>query len=162
MIRALLAATLFTAPGVVAAEVLEVRSVTEGVWAIVGEMAQRSPENLANNATFGVVVTKAGTVLIDPGGSWKGGEALHDIIRGVTVQPVAHVINTGGQDHRWLGNSYWQAQGATVIASAAATMDQKARASMQMTVLSQLIGDAFEGTEPGFAQVTLLDRFELA
>lgn len=140
---------------------LEVQPVTDGVWAIVGEMAQRSPENLANNATFGLVVTDAGAVLIDPGGSWKGAEALHDVIRSLTDQPVTHVIDTGGQDHRWLGNGYWQAQGATVIASAAAVEDHEARASVQMTGLRALLGDALDGTEPSGADVTFADTYAL-
>ena len=53
------------------AEGLEVRPVTDGVWALVGEKEQRSPANLAKNATFGVVATDDGVVLSDPGGSAK-------------------------------------------------------------------------------------------
>ena len=34
---------------------LEVQQIGQGVWALVGEMAQRSPQNLGNNATFGVI-----------------------------------------------------------------------------------------------------------
>lgn len=161
MIRALVIAATLAAPSVAVGEGLDVQTVTEGVWAIVGETEQRSPENLGNNATFGLVATGAGAVLIDPGGSWQGAQALQDAIRGVTGLPVTHVINTGGQDHRWLGNSYWQAQGATVIAAEAAVEDQQARASMQMTVLAQLIGDALEGTEPSFADVTFTDAHTL-
>jgi glyoxylase-like metal-dependent hydrolase (beta-lactamase superfamily II) len=149
----IIAATLIV-PGLAVAQGLEVQPVTEGVWAIVGEKEQRSPENLGNNATFGVVVTGDGAVLIDPGGSWNGAEALHAAIRTVTDQPVVTVIDTGGQDHRWLGNGYWQAQGATVIASEDAVADQRARGSMQMTALSQLIGPALDGTEPSHADVT--------
>lgn len=65
---------------------------------------------------------------------------LHDVVRGLTDQPVIHVINTGGQDHRSLGNGYWKARGATVIASAAAVEDQQVRGAMQLTMLSQLVG----------------------
>lgn len=162
MIRALAAAIILVAPTLALAGVLEIQPVTDGVWAIVGEKEQRSPANLANNATFGLVVTTDGAVLIDPGGSWRGAEALHDAIRSVTSQRVTHVINTGGQDHRWLGNGYWQAQGATVIASEAAVEDQQARASMQMTGLAQLIGDTLEGTEPAHADVTFTETYAFA
>ncbi|WP_299755413.1 MBL fold metallo-hydrolase [uncultured Boseongicola sp.] len=152
------AAFICLIPGQVLAAALEVQRVTGGVWAIVGEMDQRSPENLANNATFGLVETEQGAVLIDPGGSWQGAEALADVIRGVTTQPVVYVIDTGGQDHRWLGNSYWQAQGATVIASDAAVKDQRARASLQLSGLASLLGDALEGTEASYADITFEER----
>ncbi|PVB62477.1 MBL fold metallo-hydrolase [Labrenzia sp. 011] len=159
MIRALLGLAFLALPAAARAQALDVRPVAQDVWAIVGEKAQRSPENLANNATFGLVVTEEGAVLIDPGGSWRGAEALHETIRGVTDRPVTHVVNTGGQDHRWLGNGYWQAQGATVIASEAAVADQQARGSMQLSALSQLIGDALAGTEPAHADVTFTDAY---
>ena len=143
------------------ASALEVVPVAEDVWAIVGEKEQRSPENLGNNATFGLVVSAAGAVLIDPGGSWKGAEALHAAVRSVTDAAVKYVINTGGQDHRWLGNSYWQAEGATVIASNAAIEDQRTRGSMQMTGLRQLIGAGLDGTEPAEADVSFDAEYEL-
>ncbi|MDX5402420.1 MAG: MBL fold metallo-hydrolase [Rhodobacterales bacterium] len=161
MIRALIAGVILAVPTLAFGQALQITPVTEGVWAIVGEKAQRSPENLANNATFGLVVTADGAVLIDPGGSWQGAAALDEAIRSVTDQPVTHVINTGGQDHRWLGNGYWLEKGATVIASDAAVADQQARASMQMTGLAQLIGDAVEGTVPSFATITFDESYTL-
>lgn len=154
MTRALAAAIAVFMPVLAHAQALEVQAVTEDVWAIVGETGQRSAENLANNATFGLVVTPAGAVLIDAGGSRKGAEALHAAIRTVTERPVVHVINTGGQDHRWLGNGYWREQGATVIASAPARDDQRARASEQLSALNMFLGTGLAGTEPSYADVT--------
>ncbi len=157
--RATLAAlVLLCAP----AAALEVQPVADGVWALVGETEQRSPGNLANNATFGVVETAEGAVLIDPGGSWKGAEAIHAAIRGLTDRPVAVVINTGGQDHRWLGNGYWKAQGARVIASQAAVADQTARADQQMQGLRTLLGDVLAGTAPATADETFEDAHAFA
>ncbi len=161
MIRALVAAAVLVSPTLALADVLEVQPVTDDVWAIVGPLEQRSPENLANNATFGLVVTPEGAVLIDPGGSWQGAEMLHDTIRTVTDQPVVYVIDTGGQDHRWLGNGYWQAQGATVIASDAAVEDHHARAQDQMIALAQFLGDGLDGTEPAYADVTFATDYTL-
>ena len=140
------------------ADMLKLQTVTGNVFALVGPKVQRSPENLGNNATFGVVVTDEGVVLIDPGGSWKGAKAIHDKIRKITDKPVRIVVNTGGQDHRWLGNGYWKAQGAQVIASQAAVADQKDRGSMQLTGLATLIGNGLAGTEPSHADITF-DEF---
>jgi glyoxylase-like metal-dependent hydrolase (beta-lactamase superfamily II) len=152
--------TLLTVGSTNAAD-LEVQPVTDGVWALVGEKQQRSPENLANNATFGVIETSDGVVLVDPGGSWKGAEQIHKAIQRLTNKSVTHVINTGGQDHRWIGNGYWQAQGVQIIASRAAVKDQKARGSMEMTMLSQLLGTKLEGTKPVYAQIVFEDRLDL-
>ncbi|WP_051202926.1 MBL fold metallo-hydrolase [Sediminimonas qiaohouensis] len=154
MIRGLFAFAALAAPTVAAADVLDIQPVTDDVWAIVGPTEQRSPENLANNATFGLVVTAEGAVLMDPGGSYTGAEMLHDAVRSITDQPVEYVINTGGQDHRWLGNGYWQAQGATVIASDAAVEDHHARAEEHMIALSRFLDDGLAGTEPAYADVT--------
>jgi len=143
------------------AGVLDVHPIVPGVWAIEGPAEQRNPENLGDNATFGLIETSEGAVLVDPGGTYAGAKMLHEVISGLTDQPVTYVIDTGGQDHRWMGNGYWQELGATVIASQDAVADQHDRASMQVTALSMLVGDGLAGTEPAFADVTFADRYDL-
>lgn len=140
---------------------LEVQPVTEQVYAIVGPFEQRSPENLGNNATFGLIETADGCVLVDPGGSWQGAAALEQAIATVSDCRVTHVINSGGQDHRWLGNGYWQAKGATVIASNEAVADHQDRGSMQMSGLAVLIGEKLDGTEPSYADQTFDEALTL-
>ncbi len=140
---------------------LTVQDVAPGIWAIEGPAEQRNAENLGNNATFGLIETDAGAVLIDPGGTWAGAEALDAVVSGLTGKPVAHVIDTGGQDHRWLGNGYWKAKGATIIASASAVADQQARGSLQLTMLSQLVGEGVEGTEPVHADTVFDEALDL-
>lgn len=135
------------------ADILIPHTVAPGIWAIEGPAEQRNAENLANNATFGLIETSEGAVLVDPGGTWNGAAELHSVVRDLTDQPVVFVINTGGQDHRWLGNDYWKVQGATIIASADAVQDQTERASVQLTMLSQLVGDGLEGTDPVHADI---------
>jgi glyoxylase-like metal-dependent hydrolase (beta-lactamase superfamily II) len=141
---------------------LDVKPVAKDVFAIVGPKEQRSAENLGNNATFGVIVTPEGVVLVDPGGSWKGAEAIDKAIAGVTDKPVKVVINSGGQDHRWLGNGYWNSKGAKIIASEAAIADHKARGAMQMEGLKQFLGDKLAGTEPVYADTAFKDEMKLS
>jgi glyoxylase-like metal-dependent hydrolase (beta-lactamase superfamily II) len=102
------------------------------------------------------VKTDDGVVLIDPGGSWQGAQEIDAAIKGLTNQPVKVVINSGGQNHRWLGNGYWLTQGAQVIASTAAVQDQRARTDMQMMALIQFLGDALAVSVPAIATTTFV------
>jgi hypothetical protein len=56
----------------------EVQKVIDNVFALVGPLDDRSPENLSNNATYGVVVTSDGVVLIDSGGTYQGAQRIHE------------------------------------------------------------------------------------
>ncbi len=141
---------------------LELQQVTEGVYAIVGELGNRTTDNLGNNATFGLVVTRDGAVLIDSGGTHPGAREIDRLIKTVTARPVVWVVNTGGQDHRWLGNGYFKNQGAQIITSEAAVNDQKARTQDQLIMLGNLVGEkAVNATDPVYADKTFTDYFEL-
>lgn len=138
----------------VSAQTLRTIAVAKDVYAIVGPKEQRSPENLGNNATFGAIVTDEGVILIDPGGSWNGAVEIEKALKAISPKPVRIVINTGGQDHRWLGNGYWRSKGAQIIAAEAAVSDQKDRGPMQIEGLKTLLGERFAGTVPAYADVT--------
>lgn len=161
MIRYLLAVLAWlVAPSAVLA--LETVKVSDAVFAFVGDVGQRSKANLGSNATFGAVITGDGVVLIDAGATEKGATIIDAALRKLTDRPVVAVINTGGQDHRWLGNSYWKAKGARIISSVAAVADQRARFDMQWMGLTQLVGaEGIEGTEPVYATETFETRHDL-
>ncbi|MGD9297787.1 MAG: MBL fold metallo-hydrolase, partial [Chromatiales bacterium] len=136
--------------------------VTDNIWAIVGPLSNRTPENLGNNATFGVVITSEGLILVDSGGTRKGAEALHAVIKSISDKPIRYVINTGGQDHRWFGNDYFSRQGAKIISSEAAALDHKQRFNDQVLRLTALIGDEnFAGTEARYADILFSDSYRL-
>jgi len=144
--------TLATLPAL--AYELEIQPVVDNVYALVGTINQRSAENFGDNATFGVIVTPDGVVLVDAGASWKGAELIDQTIDQITDQPVKYVINTGGQDHRWLGNDYWQAHGATVISSISSETERFARLDQELASMVKFLGDAFDGTTPAKADIT--------
>ncbi len=144
----LLAALLgVLAPAVGAVEV-QFERVADNVYAHVGDIGARSVANEGLNANLGLVVTPAGAVLIDSGATFRSARDIHAAVRKVTTQPVRWVINTGGQDHRWLGNGYFEAQGAELIAHAAAVPDMRSRGGDQLAALRTLLGTAAEGTAP--------------
>jgi glyoxylase-like metal-dependent hydrolase (beta-lactamase superfamily II) len=156
MLKPLLAIFTLSLTPLVQAEPLQVVEVASNSYAIVGPLTNRTPENLGNNATFGFVVSDQGVLLMDSGGSWTGAEKIDAAIKTVTDKPVIKVINTGGQDHRWFGNDYFAQQGAELISGVATQADQKAREAQQVQRMTNLIGDAYKGTKPTYAQ-TLLD-----
>lgn len=139
-------------------EVLKLQKVTEDVYAIVGQLGNRTPENLGNNATFGFVVTDDGVVLIDSGGTYNGAKAIDLVIKSVTDKPVVKVINTGGQDHRWLGNGYFKQQGAQILANEAAVKDQKARVQSQFFMLGNLVGESEIKVTPAVYAETTFEK----
>jgi len=142
-----------------AESVLKTEQLAENIYALVGPISSRDARNLGNNANFGVIVTNEGVVLIDSGATYKGAQMIHDAVRAITREPIKLVINTGGQDHRWLGNGYFKAIGARIVANEKAVTDQKARVQDQMIALGSQVGsDGLAGTEAVYADETFAEQ----
>ncbi|MBN8761061.1 MAG: MBL fold metallo-hydrolase [Thiobacillus sp.] len=122
--------------------------VIDNVYALVGPLGQRSAENDGLNANFGFIVTPAGVILVDSGASRLGAEKIAAAIAGVTDKPVRWVVNTGSQDHRWLGNDYFAGKGAEVIALARTAATQAEYAAQQMEGMQRFLGERMRGTRP--------------
>jgi len=130
--------------------------VTDGLYAYIGDLEGRSYDNEGLNANIGLVVTPAGAVLIDSGASYQGAGKIAAAVKKVTNQPIKWVINTGGQDHRWLGNGYFKEHQSEIIAHADARADMQARAGQHMEGL-KVLKERLAGTVP-----TLPTRFVTA
>jgi glyoxylase-like metal-dependent hydrolase (beta-lactamase superfamily II) len=142
--------------------ILEIQKVADNVFALVGPLGDRSPENLSNNATYGVVITSAGVVLIDSGGTYKGAQRINESIESLTKMPVKVVINTNSQDHRWLGNDYFRRHGARIIAHQKTVEDQKSRLNDQIIRLTKTVGEqGLEGTQDAYANEVFNSKREL-
>ena len=145
---ALLGAGLtLVAAGALAVEV-RFQPVAEGVYAHIGDTGARSADNEGLNANIGLVVTSAGALLIDSGATFSSARKIHEAVKALTPQPVKWVFNTGGQDHRWLGNGYFAAQGAEVIAHADARADMTNRVNDHLQGLKATLGTMADGTVP--------------
>ena len=126
----------------------EATPVVDNVYAIVGPITGRTPENDALNNNLGFVVTDEGVVLIDSGASRLGAKQIDAAIDAVTDKPVTHVINTGSQDHRWLGNAWFAEQGAEIVALKRTVETQKRFADQHVARLEAVLNERFAGTEP--------------
>jgi len=148
-IRPFLAIVLVSLMGLPAWAVdLRFQRVAEGVYAHVGDKGARTAENEGLNANIGLVVTPAGAVLIDSGATFQSARQIHDAVKALTPQPLKWVINTGGQDHRWLGNGWFKAQGAEIIAHAGGEADMKNRGNDHLQALQATLGTKADGTVP--------------
>lgn len=143
-------ATLALLGTVLAAQAVQVefRPVADGVYAFIGEKGARTAENEGLNANLGLVVTPAGAVLIDGGATFQSARQIHEAVKKVTAQPVKWVFNTGGQDHRWLGNGYFKAQGAEIIAHENARADMMNRGNDHLQALKAVLKERADGTVP--------------
>ena len=134
------------------------RPVADGVYAYIGDTGPRSVENEGLNANIGLVVTPAGAVLIDSGATYRSARQIHEAVKTVTPQPVKWVINTGGQDHRWLGNGYFKERGTEVIAHADARTDMQARGGDHLAGLKATLKDRADGTAPSLPTRFISER----
>lgn len=122
--------------------------VVANVYAIVGPLGQRSADNDGLNANFGFVVTPRGVILIDSGASLLGAKKIEAAIAQVTKQRVRWVVNTGSQDHRWLGNDHFAGRGVEVIALARTVATQAEYAEQHMEGMKRFLGERMAGTKP--------------
>ena len=87
----------------------------------------------------------AGAVLIDGGATLQSARQIHDAVKALTPQPLKWVFNTGGQDHRWLGNGWFKAQGVEIITHADAQADMKNRGNDPLQALRATLGTKADG-----------------
>jgi glyoxylase-like metal-dependent hydrolase (beta-lactamase superfamily II) len=144
--RAVLAAMTVAAAPAQAADI-RFELVAPGVFAFIGDIGPRTAANEALNANLGLVVTRDGSILIDSGATRAGARRIQEAVRRVTDVPLRWVINTGTQDHRWLGNGHFAAMGAELIVHENALPDMRSRAGDQLQALRALLGAAADGTE---------------
>ena len=142
---ALIAALSLSNQAAQAEPLLKAEKLADGVFALVGSTGGRLYENLGLNANYGVIDTPAGAVLIDSGASSVAAKALDGEVKKLTGKPVRWVINTGSQDHRWLGNAYFAGQGAEIIALERTAATQKRLGLGQIDGLRPSLKEQIDG-----------------
>ncbi len=144
----LFAVLLLCSQGVYAEVILKVEKLGDGIFALIGPTGGRLYENYGLNANYGVIDTPEGSILIDSGASTAAAKLLEAEVKKLTGKPVKWVINTGIQDHRWLGNGYFAAQGAEIIALQRTTISQQRLARGQLDALAGVLREQIKNTQP--------------
>jgi glyoxylase-like metal-dependent hydrolase (beta-lactamase superfamily II) len=113
--------------------------VVDGVWSAIGATAPGNYANSGHNNNLSFVITSEGVLVVNAGDNYLLAKALHDEIKKLTDQPVKYVVLENGQGHAMLGSSYWQEQGAVVIAheDAAHEIDENSFAILEAMKRSQ-------------------------
>jgi glyoxylase-like metal-dependent hydrolase (beta-lactamase superfamily II) len=126
---------------------VQFEKVADQVYAYIGEMGDRTPDNYGLNSNHGLIVTDKGAVLIDSGASYTAAKALETAVSHITKQPIVAVINTGSQDHRWLGNGYFSNKGAEIIALQRTLETQQKQGAGQIAGLKNTLGTQMNDTQ---------------
>lgn len=127
-------------------QILQPRLVADNVYYFKGSLEARSYENYSINNNLGFVITDKGVVLIDSGATYQSGPLIAQAIASVTDKPIRWVINTGSQDHRWMGNGYFVEQGAEIIALERTVATQRQYAASHLQRSAGILKERLDGT----------------
>jgi len=78
--------------------------LTPNVYVIHGPTEDPTPANQAFRNNPGIVLTKEGVVVIDPGSTVYVGEMIVRQVKTLTQKPIVAVFNTHSHGDHWLGN----------------------------------------------------------
>ena len=131
---------------------LETVNVVDNVYALIGEIGPRTPDNLLLNNTQGFIETETGIILISTGASPQGAKLIEQTIKKTTSKPIKWIINVGSQDHHWMGNGYFIIKGAKSFALAKTITNQKIHTDTHMTRLKTVMAKNYQAFIPKHAK----------
>ena len=135
--------------------------IAEGVWSSIGATAPSTYENSGHNNNLSFVITKAGVLVVNAGGSYLLAASLHAEIKKLTDQPVKYVVLENGQGHAMLGSNYWKEHGATIVAHADAAAEIKKKQYDIADAAKRRLRDKFYRTKVVMPDKTFKDKLIL-
>lgn len=140
---------------------LAVEQIAPGNFVHYGQHAERTEQNLGDNANIGFVVGERCVAVIDTGGSFAVGRALRAAIRAVTPLPVCYVILTHVHPDHFFGAAAFRDDRAQFVGHARLPAALAARGRFYLGTLKRDLGAAAEGSELVAPTVLVEDRLTL-
>ena len=131
--------------------VMKAAVVARNIHVLHGVTQTPTPQNKAQIANLGIIVSSAGVVIVDSGTSRAHGEKLLAVISKITSKPIVAVFNTHIHGDHWLGNNVIHERFPEAIFYAHVDMIEQARegaGSNWLAILSQLTDGALSDTKP--------------
>ena len=133
--------------------------VVPGVWSAIGATAPPTYYNSGHNNNLSFIITKKGVVVVNASDNYLLASALHDEIKKRTDQPVKYVVLENGQGHAMLGSSYWQEQGAKVVAHVETAQEIEEFGEQTLQRAQRVLRDKSAGTKLTTPDITFEDKY---
>ncbi len=126
---------------------LEMVEISSGNFVHYGELAERSPGNLGDQANIGFIVGQRCVLVVDTGGSLPIGTALRAAIRRATGKPVCYVVITHVHPDHFFGAAAFVEDQPEFIGHENLPRQLAARARPYINSLHRDLGERAAGSE---------------
>jgi quinoprotein relay system zinc metallohydrolase 2 len=124
-----------------------IEEIAPGNFVHFGQIADRTPGNLGDNANIGFIVGERCVLVVDAGGSLAVGQALRVAIRRVTALPVCHVVLTHVHPDHFFGAAAFLEDKPQFITHENYPAQLSARARPYLNALQRDLGAAAVGSD---------------
>lgn len=140
---------------------LAMEEVAPGHWVHRGSHAERSPDNLGDQANIGFVVGGRCVAVIDPGGSLAVGRALLAALRGITDKPVCFVVVTHFHPDHFFGAAAFREPGVQFVTHAGYPRSLAVRSRPYLNALKRDLGALADGSDVVAPTLLVKDTYTL-
>jgi len=138
----------------------KVKEISKGVYVSIGITAPYLYESTAHNNNLGFIIGDDSVLVWNASSSYMLAQALHIEIKRITNKPVKYVLLENSQGHALLGTSYWQEQGATVIAQEIVKEEIDKKGDKIFTRMQNVLKDKFTGTKLAYPNKYFKDNMK--
>jgi quinoprotein relay system zinc metallohydrolase 2 len=125
----------------------KIEEISSGNYVHYGSHAERSPQNMGDNANIGFIVGEACVLVFDSGGSIAVGRALRAAIRRVTNRPICYVVISHVHPDHFFGTAAFLDDQPEIIGHQNLPRQLAARSRHYEMTLARDLGDVSQGSK---------------